>query len=353
MHVVVDGVHLLFDPSDWFDPHPSPVEGKPDVVLVSHGHSDHANLIQKYNDTVKIMHPATKDILTQYNRDKVRKDVLLRRDQRDTAGSDHVPIKVKGLVIEAFDAGHCIGSVQFKITSPTDGTIVFTGDINTAGSMALAGGKILPADILIIESTMGKPGMNMVPRASAYASVHSFLQEQWESGKRIVAIYGHSIGKGQEMTMLLNSINGNPSYDVYVDPRTAYVNRVYERYLIPMGAYNDTGSLVPTGNGKLSVVFSDLYNLLKSGGTVESKLKLASRPPAMVVSAFPDEAAKEYPVISLSSHDDFDGLNRYVDASVGKKGKVVTFHGFHAELASHLQSRGINAIDAHREIFSS
>jgi hypothetical protein len=348
LHLVDGAAHLLFDPSNYFDPHPSPPNiGGPNLVLISHAHSDHCNTAEQYNDCPQVMHPATHDIMAAYR--KIKKPVIIKRDGNDPGR--YKQLKFKHLAIDIFDAGHCVGSVQFRVQT-SKGAFVFTGDVNNdPDNIALAPATSIEANYLAIESTMGEPAMVAAPRPDTYRKIQEFLASSLGNGGNLVAMYGHAIGKGQEITKLVNSLGGFQVDNILVGNRTFNVNNVYEKYDSKIGKYAQYDSSIPPGK---TVMFFDLYSMNANGMTVAKKFKLPAEPPSLIVSAFGDPSFG-IPMIVLSSHADFNGLNRYVDESMvhtKEGGVVIPFHGSSAILAGHLRSRGYNAVDPHVEVIT-
>lgn len=352
LHLITGGSHFLFDPSDYYDPHPCPPARtrKPDVVLVSHAHADHANMVESYNNIPKVMHPATRDILSSNKImfKRVKKTIPLMK-KRGVVPGRYDPVEYNGMCIEAFDSGHCIGSVQFKITSG-EGSFVFTGDVNLEGSVALKPAEAIPCDHLFIESTMGKSDMIAPVRADSYNAIHDFLKESFDAGNTISVIYGHAIGKGQEITKMLNYFDDLDIQNILVDGRAFYVNKLYEKYELPIGfyrEYNKNSFEIPDEN---TVIYYDLYRMNTGKSTVMKSLGLDAEPPSLITSAF-GEKEFNFPIITISSHSDFNGLNLYVRRAIKKEsGKVTTFHGSHGEFADHLQSEGYDASDCHETV---
>lgn len=346
--MVVDGVHLLFDPSSWFDPHPKPpdVHQPVDAVLVSHAHSDHSNLAKDFNSVKKggrfvsvpiLMHPATHDISSRWN--KFEKPVFIEAGEK---------MKLGGIEIQAFNAGHCMGSLQFKVES-SEGSLTFTGDINTNGSVVMEPADIIPADYIAIEATMGNPSMVVPPRDEAYGVIKDFVKSHIGDGKTFIVLYGHALGKGQELVKLLNEIE-EPFFNIFVDNRTNSLNKIYERYHDMLGEYEKV-NMAKLFGGDDAVIVYDLYQLHKKM-PFHKKYGITREPPSMIISAFGVEG-KDYPIINLSSHDDFNGILGYIKKADEKKDgkpKVIAFHGDHEAFCTSLREQGFYAYDSHVDV---
>jgi putative mRNA 3-end processing factor len=352
LHFISGGIHFLFDPSSWFDPHPRPPEVKEpvDIVLVTHGHADHCNQVKKYAMKKKkgkllsvpvVMHPATRDITTWWL--GAKRYTLIRQGQ----SCHYLDAK-----IEAFEAGHCIGSLQYRVTT-SECTFTFTGDVNsTPGSLALNKGEIVPSDYIAIDSTMGNPSHVMKSREIAYSEIYKFIKEKLFNGSNSVAIYGQSLGKVQEIVKFLWSIEGFDA-KVAVDSRSRMMNDVYEKYRGYLGKYHEINEGSFSDEWK-TVIVHDLYSLKKSKVPPLSKFNGGIELPSIIVSAFGHEDTS-YPVLFMSSHDDFDGIYRYiVDASeiMGKKPVILPFHGEHESFTKEMQLAGYDATDPHVDVIN-
>jgi len=292
------------------------------------------------------MHPATHAIIKRFR--KAKKPYLLKME-RDMGSTRYKPIKYKHAIIEAFDAGHCVGSVQFRVQT-SRGAFVFTGDVNNdPENIAFPPARPIEGNFVAIESTMGDPTMIAKRRSEIYQSIRDFLASSLGNGSSFAVFYGHALGKGQEITKLLNCTSGISLDHVVVGDRTFRNNKIYEKYESPIGRYQQMEKTIPPGK---TVLFLDLYQMNKDRTTAARKFKLEHEPPSLIVSAFGDPSFN-MPSIVLSSHADFNGLNQYVDSAMAQtkgSGIVIPFHGSHGKLAACLRSRGYAAIDPHEGI---
>lgn len=342
---------MLFDPvKKYYDPHPDPPRSKkPDLILITHGHTDHSNDIASYPPIKKIMHAATAEIL-RYRYKIIKGDIILEKMAKPGEIEDiYMPIKYKNLKIEAFNAGHTIGSVQFKVTGK-EGSLVFTGDANSIGTTVMRPAPILEADVLAIEATMGHPSLVTPSRAESFQIINDFLEGGFSDGNDMVVMFGNSIGKGQEITKMVNSLDIGIKKELFVENRTFDINGIYEKYMIPLGTYKPLSAM--DGKSGKKVVFMDVNKLVGSSKLTGAKMfKMDTEPPSMIVSIFGHGYEKQFQQLKMSSHDDWNGLNNYVEKSINKNGgKVAVFHGFSKEFSRHLKRRGYDSIDAHAEI---
>lgn len=272
---------------------------KPDIILVSHAHSDHYNLevINKFPKTPVILSKATYDLISREGR------ILSEKIYKITEGST---IEVNGVEVRAYSAGHIIGSLQFLI----QGEVAYTGDICLERRNILKPARILKAGKLIIEATYGAPTYIFPKRPTLYRTIYKLVQEAtlWDTTLRLAC---RSPGVAQEVIELLNR-RGVP---VACSREIAMDNEVYERYgYLKRNAKSDNPQ----------VLIMPLMGKKPPQGSV------------MVSGWAMDEGG-----IPMSSHSGFDRLIEYVNRSGAEE--VYTAYGYAKEFASVLKDMGFKA----------
>jgi hypothetical protein len=124
--------------------------------------------------------------------------------------------------IEAHEAGHILGAVQYEIITP-EGTVVYASHLNLTDTLLLRAAEITPCDLLVIETSV--PTQEPLSRQSVLANIVKWSLE-CISDKRIPAFETDTIGNAQE---LVRAFNLWTELHVIVHPRIARVNSVYER----------------------------------------------------------------------------------------------------------------------------
>jgi len=295
LYIVLERAVLLADPL-------SPPQEKINAILVSHAHSDHCNIkaLLSVPNVPKLMSRATRDLIDP--RRKLKNVILL--EPGDT-------VELGNVTIEAHEAGHVLGSLQFTIHSRQ--SVVYTGDVNLERRVILPPGDLLKADVLIIEATYGRPEYTFPPREVLYRELLHVVKERLSEGKPL-ALGARKLGVAQEVTALL-AHSGiavplvHPSIDRY--------NRLYEEYGVILGPYAVAEYVVEKPVPYVAP--------LRSGKT------------------FPCTgwAAKYSKGLPLSSHAGFDKLVRYALESGAES--IYTVYGFAKCLAKFLREEGLNA----------
>jgi putative mRNA 3-end processing factor len=294
--VEAGGKRLLLDPTGIPDK-------KPDLVFVSHAHSDHCrpSVLRALSGIPKVMSPATRDLVDPR-----------RRLDNVVAVSAGEEVEVAGLQLEAHEAGHVIGSLQLRFNAGA--TIVYTGDFNLERRIVMRPAPVLKADVLVIDSTYGHPSYSFPPRPRLYKAIVQAAREAVEEG-RGVALAARVLGTGQELTALLSLV---AKLVPFVEEKIAERNRVYEKYGEPLGEYAVHALKPPEGAVAVVSLSSNYPGAVPCTGWA-------------VKSGFP-----------LSSHACFNDLIRYVEES--RASIVYAFSGFAGRFADHVSHEiGIEA----------
>lgn len=283
---------------------------KPDIVLLSHAHSDHARGIwQKHLQNIpKVMSPATRKILEKIKGKNLRDTIEIR---------EGCELEYKDLRIYAASSGHCAGSLQFKLTVK-DTDIVYSGDICLEERIILNKAEQLSCDMLILEATYGKPEYVFPKRSDLYRNILKWCKNSVEIFNKVF-IGCRTLGTAQELTTLFSlSILADP---IFTHPAITRINEVHEEFHNKLGrfiSYHNTKDVEGVMLVPLNKVFrrNNLNAGVTTGWVVKSK-----RP-----GRFP-----------LSSHADFQQLLTYAKNSNAEK--IYTVYGFSHSLAREIKER--------------
>lgn len=294
--VEAGGKRLLLDPVRVPDK-------KPDLVFVSHAHSDHCRMsaLRALKGVPKVMSPATRDLVDPRHR--------LDSVVAVSAGEE---VEVAGLQLEVHEAGHVIGSLQLRFDAGA--TVVYTGDFNLERRIVMRPAPVLRADVLVIDSTYGHPRYSFPSRLYLYKGIVQAAREAVEEGRGL-AFAARVLGTGQELTALLSLA---AKVVPFVEEKIAEANRVYEKHGELLGEYAVHAVRPPPGAIAVVSLSSDHPGAVPCTGWA-------------VKSGFP-----------LSSHAGFGDLIRYVAESGASV--VYAFSGFADRFADHVsREMGIEA----------
>ena len=298
-----NNVRILLDPVGF----PSK---KPDIVLVSHAHSDHARGIwqKQLSNIPKIMSPATRKILEK-KKGKTLRNVIEIREKNE--------VEYNNFRIYAASSGHCTGSLQFKFTIK-DTDIVYSGDICLEERIILNKAEQLSCDILILEATYGKPEYVFPKRTNLYRNILKWCKNNIETFNK--AFVGcRTLGTAQELTTLLSlSILATP---IFTHPAITKINKVHEEFHHKLGRFISYYNISDV-EGVMLVPLNSIFKKGKLNTGVATGWAVKSRRSGY----FP-----------LSSHADFQQLLNYAKNSGAEK--IYTIYGFSNILAREISER--------------
>ncbi len=330
--IEVDDFKFLFDPRVNADFQSA------NMVLVSHGHSDHVSGLLEASENIRvgastITHEITRLVREKRERKSLENTVYLDRK---------FGIKTEEYSIEAYDAGHCMGSLQFKIDTG-EHLIGYTGDINFRESMTEGKAEVMDCDILMIEATFGSEEYIFPEREELNTEILDYVEKIVSDGIPVV-LMGYSLGKCQELTRL---ISRGLDYNILVSKQIFEFNRIFERYKYMLGRYfeidSEKGKEI-IEEGKM-VILLPQSNLGKNAPERLAKTFNLPRPPKVAICSgwavnrsfffSMQQAYNIDTVFPLSSHADFNQLLEYI--SNVEPTKVYTTFGNPVSLAKQIK----------------
>ncbi len=288
-----------------------------DLGLISHAHSDH---------TARHSRP----VLTR-NTGLLLADYLENSDP--LCLEYHEPLETKDYTLTLYPAGHCLGSAQALVESKVTGVkLLYTGDIKVRSSPINEPLEPVACDVLVMESTYGKPQYTFPPQEQVMANAFHILRSWLSKGsKPVVQVW--RLGKSQELLHLLLG----EGFDVAAEESVYRIARIYEEGKVDFpGTYRCFDGSWPEGqvlicppgrknqvglDGQRGLRFLELTGWAAGGGQPWGRRADSSLP--------------------YSDHADFNELVEYVKL-VGPK-QVYTVNGF-PELAAHLRQLGYPAV---------
>ena len=294
----------------WLDPR----KPRPRAVI-SHAHSDHV-----------AAHPLA------YATAATRRLVTHRRRSTGTveALSYGHPIALDNCSVTLYPAGHVLGSAQTLVETDF-GRVLYTGDLKTRAGFTSAPAVPVPAEVLVLESTFGKPHYRFPDSAEVIADVISWCKAVRDGGATPVLL-GYSLGKGQEILSALAA----EGLRIALHPSLYGVTEVYRELGCDLPPYQRLGDTV----GQPTVVITPPSARRSSLRDQVGEFKTAALTGWAMDRSLKDRLEVDA-VFPLSDHADFEELCCYaeqVNASM-----TYTVLGFDEELAMHLRRRGLRA----------
>lgn len=166
-----------------------------DYAVISHGHADHARWGMKHY----LCHNDSKAILQH----RIGPDINIE------SIAYNEPIKINGVTVSFYPAGHVIGSAQIRLEYKGF-VVVFTGDYKTQPDFISQPFESIKCNAFITESTFGLPIYNWKTEKELQVELHNWVQTN-KNNNRTSVFFGYSLGKAQRLMSLLDGCD-----DIYV-----------------------------------------------------------------------------------------------------------------------------------------
>ena len=306
----------------WLDAH-KPI-GPAEAVFVSHAHSDH---IAGHAEV--FLTPATRDLMRARVSGERIEHVLEFGQRVDLSAAGFKVRRPAHLTL--LPAGHVLGSAMSLVESEA-GSLLYTGDFKLQAGRSAELCEPRHADVLVMETTFGRPKYTFPPLANVAAQVVTWCRATLAEGA-VPLLLAYSLGKSQEILPSLTEAG----LRVMLSPPTAKMSRIYARFGREMGAWEEwdveraAGCVVlaPPGaklNALKAAAGGKLRTAVLTGWAIDSGCRFRYQADA----AFP-----------LSDHADFPDLLEFVKRVAPKR--VFTLHGYATEFATKLRELGIEA----------
>jgi hypothetical protein len=227
-------------------------------------------------------------------------------------------------------AGHVLGSAQV-LAQHRGVRVLYSGDIKLRAGRTATPLDHVEADVLIVESTFGRPHFRFPPVDSVIESICDFCQDSVASDRTPV-LFGYSLGKGQELLACL----AGAGLPLHLHPALHAITELYRGLGVDLPPAARYDGHVPRGSVLIwpphlrSVpAIGRLHNprtAYISGWAVDRDSVLHSGCDV---------------AFALSDHCDFDDLCTYVERSRARQ--VYTLFGFAEDFAHQLRRRGLEA----------
>ncbi len=312
-----NGIHLP-QLGWWLDAH-HPVARS----FVSHAHFDH---LAPHREV--LLSPGTAALMRARMPDRVgdRVERLLPFGEAAPLSADHPEVTVT-----LHPAGHIHGSAMILLDHPAHGRLLYTGDFKLRPGRSAELCDPPRADLVIMETTYGRPHYKLPPTDAVLASVIAFCRAALDEGDTPV-LFGYSLGKSQE---ILRSLAG-AALPVMLHPQTLKLTAVYESLGITFPPYAAFDAATCAGHVVLCPPQAANSPFVR---------KIPRRRAATLTGWALDPGARfRYQcdaAFPLSDHADYPDLLRFVELTQPKR--VLTLHGFATDFARDLRDRGLDA----------
>jgi DNA ligase-1 len=305
----------------WLDAH-API-GADEAVFVSHAHSDHTARHARV-----IFSPPTQKLMRARVAGERTEHVLefgYRHPLRPLSGAESAEAFVTLL-----PAGHVFGSAMSLLESSA-GSLLYTGDFKLRRGLSAEPCEPRPADVLIMETTYGRPQYVFPPTHVVMTGLVRFCREALDNDE-VPVLLGYSLGKSQEILSGL----AEAGLPIMLIPQIAKLTRVYESFGLRFPAYRDFEAKAAAGHVVLAPPGATVTTLRRRLG--RCRIAMLTGWALNAGSHFQFQADSTFP---LSDHADFPDLIEFVKRVAPRK--VYTLHGFAADFAATLRELGFDA----------
>jgi Cft2 family RNA processing exonuclease len=283
--------------------------------FVSHAHADHIARHQ-----LAVATSATAHLLRHRLGPRNRVAVLDYGESVDFAG----------VRLTSLPAGHCLGSAML-LADDGEQRLLYTGDFKLGPSATAEPANLPQADILVMESTFGRPRYRLPPRDDVIGQLHETVERALEDGL-VPVVHAYELGKAQEVTKLLTSA-GTP---VLQHPSIYAISRLYQRLGVDLGDVGEYAGHPVSGHA--IVTLPREMKQFRLRGLSRGTLTIATTGWAV------DPGCKYRwgvdVALPLSDHADYDDLVDTVRRVAPRE--VYCTHG-PLEFVDHLRDLGFNA----------
>ncbi|MEY3608828.1 MAG: hypothetical protein RLZZ447_1616, partial [Verrucomicrobiota bacterium] len=235
------------------------------------------------------------------------------------------------VAVSLHPAGHIHGSAQCLLEHPERGRLLYTGDFKLRPGRAAEPCATPRADVLVMETTFGRPQYRFPPTSEVIAALVGFCLAALDDGETPV-LYAYSLGKSQELLWALAE-HGLP---VMLHPQTLRMTQVYAELGLAVPPHREFAAGEVRGHVVLCPPQSRTSPFLRRLGPCRTAVVTGWAVDPGAIHRHQCDAA-----FPLSDHADFDDLLRFVERVNPRR--VYTLHGFARDFAATLRERGIEA----------
>lgn len=238
-----------------------------------------------------------------------------------------------------YPGGHTLGSAMAHVQRDDGASLLYTGDCKMRPGPTAEQPDPPHADVLVMESTYGKPHFRFPPFHVVAAKLIELVTQAFADGRQPI-VMGYALGKAQHAVKTLT----DAGFAVTEHGAVAKLSDIYEQLGTPLGQRRKYAAADFRGKGA-----KDLHERGVLVAPPQAARSLFSqqfeRRMTIMLSGWALLKGAEYRygvdhVLPISDHCDFDELLELIDRVRPKK--VLTLHGF-KEFPDILRARGIDA----------
>lgn len=288
-----------------------------DKAVITHAHSDHAKLGNKYY----LCHHLTKPLL----------QARLGNNNYESVGWNET-VNMNGVKVSLHPAGHIIGSSQIRVEYNSE-VWVASGDYKTEDDGISGAFEPVKCNTFITESTFGLPIYNWQPQQMIYANILNWIMQNKQKNQASILI-AYSLGKAQRLLKAIEPLNEKiwvhgAIYNMHQALLSAGVKLPPVEYITPATPKEELkGAIIiapPGAEGSSWMKRFLPYEVGVCSGWVQVRGNARRR---NVDAGF-----------ALSDHADWKGLLQAVKATGAEK--VFVTHGFQSAFSRYLNDNGI------------
>ena len=294
------------------------------ISFVSHAHSDHLS-----SHKLAVATPAT--LAFAATRVKIGQSVPLAFRQMHELDCHH------RLALHA--AGHTFGSAMIRIERDDGQSLLYTGDCKMRPGPTADAADPPHADVLVTESTYGRPLFRFPPFAAVAEQLLTLVGEAIRDGRQPI-VMGYALGKAQHAVKVLT----DAGFPVTEHGAVAKLSDVYESLGVVLGPRRRYQAGDFRGSAALPI---EERGVLVAPPQVARSFfsQQFERRMTIMLSGWALLKGAEFRygvdhVLPISDHCDFDELLELIERVKPKK--VLSLHGF-ANFPDILRARGIDA----------
>jgi DNA ligase 1 len=300
----------------WLDAH----EPQPDgTVFISHAHSDHTGI----HKAIIVSQPTSQLMRARMTGEWLEHVLPFHKPWQFSGGEQSCEITL-------LPAGHIFGSAMSWIQAGNE-TLLYTGDFKLRTGLSAEKCEPRQADVLIMETTYGRPHYQFPPTEEVIKGVIRFCREALDNDETPVLL-GYSLGKSQELLCGL----GDAGLPIMLHGTVHKLTKIYEQFGQCFPPYEKYDA--DSARGKVLLAPPNVAGTAMLRNLGRTRVAVLTGWAVDPNCRFRYQAHAAFP---LSDHADFPDLLEFVKQVKPKK--IFTLHGFAAEFAQTLRDVGFDA----------